>query len=91
MVEHFTVTYNGEPLIFKREPDGKGYYFICPGKCCGDNSVHWIDTESGTHHRITSALGEPVTIQGSLGCVCMRKGTKCSWHVHIKNGVAKDA
>lgn len=92
MVEHFTVTYNGAPLIFKREPDNKGYYFLCPGGCC--RSVHWIDTESGTHHRITSAPGDPVSILGSLGCVCVdhrNGGKKCTWHVRINDGVAKDA
>lgn len=88
MVEHFTVQYHGAQLIFNREPAGKGYYFICPAGCC--RTIHWIDTESGTHHRITSAVGEPVTILGSIGCVCVRHGTKCRWHVKVKNGVATD-
>lgn len=84
------VDYRNTMLVFTRMA-GVGWHFTCPGGCC--RAQHWIDTDSGTMHRITSAPGEPVTIAGSLGCNCKGKGTPegCKWHVMIENGVARDA
>lgn len=84
----FTVDYRGEPVVFVR--CDRGWAYKCPAACC--SAFHWIETESGTRHKITSTPGAPVTIVGSLGCAC-KKDTPaaCRWHVVITNGIAKDA
>lgn len=84
----FTVDYEGHPVLFT-EIVGTGWRYRCPNACC--KSWHWIDTESGTRHKITSAPGAPVTIVGSLWCPCERGGQRCTWHVHVTNGLAKNA
>ena len=80
----FTVDYHGDPIVFFAMP-GKGWRYKCPANCC--NAWHWVDTESGERHQITSAADEAVTIVASLGCKCY-KG--CTWHVVIEKGVARD-
>lgn len=79
--ETLAVTYRGEPMDFMRIEGGWAYH--CPLKCC--RAYHWIDTDSGTRHRITSAPGQPVTIVASLQC------PHCPWHVFVEKGVARDA
>jgi hypothetical protein len=82
----FSVKYRDGSIDFFKVDRGFGYR--CPAGCC--RAFHWIDTESGTRHRITSAVGEPVTIVASLGCPCTSHGPKCSFHVVITDGVARD-
>lgn len=86
-MDTFTLDYKGQVVEFTRV-DG-GYAHQCPAKCC--RAFHWIETDSGTRHRITSAPGAPVTIVGSLWCPCTPAGTRCAWHVFITDGVARDA
>lgn len=81
----FTVLYKGQQLHFYELP-GQGYCYKCPAGCC--SAWHWIETASGSRHKITSPPGTPATIVASLACRCY-KG--CTWHVHITNGVARDA
>lgn len=81
----FAVEYRGQPIVFVEMP-GQGWRYVCPLACC--RAWHWIDTASGTRHRITSAEGAPVTIVGSLACPCHRG---CGWHVIVTDGVARNA
>ena len=82
--ESFTVDYRGDPVVFFAMR-GQGWRYLCPAKCC--RAWHWIDTASGTRHRITFAADHLTSIHASLKCSCW-KG--CSWHVMIERGVARD-
>lgn len=86
--ETYTVLYNGQSIDLQRVE--RGYAYLCPAGCC--RAYHWFALEGVEKpHKIVSAPGEPLTIEGSLACPCVKGGTKCSWHVWVTNGVAKDA
>lgn len=80
----FIIEYRNRTIEFFRL-DGQGYAYRCPRGCC--RAWHWIDTETGKRHRITSKPGDPVTIVASLGCPC----ASCTFHVVVTDGVARDA
>jgi hypothetical protein len=85
--EGFVVIYWGQPIAFTQID--RGFAYQCPLACC--RAYHWValrDVERP--HKITSAPGEPVTIEGSLQCPCRKNGQQCSWHVHVVNGEARD-
>lgn len=76
--ESFTVTHHGEPFVFTRLKDGQGYgYQYPPG-----GAMHWIDTESGTRHRLSFDGEGRATIVGSLA--------HDGFHVVVENGVMRD-
>lgn len=76
----FVVEYNGLPLVFTKLDDGRGYSYQSPLSPTGRH--HWIDTESGTRHKLAFDEQARATITGSL-----KNG---DWHVVITDGVAKD-
>ena len=84
---HFTVEYRGRPVVFTRIPEAKseppwtgyGYQRVEGG------AFYWIDTESGTKHKLSFDAEGRATVVGSLGST-----TGDGWHTVIENGVMRD-
>lgn len=87
MVDRFLVQYQGAIIEFTLLPDRNGYGYSCPGRLTKHTSraFNWIDTESGTRHKLTIDQYGRATVVGSLLC------RQCGWHVLIKDGIASDA
>lgn len=95
----FTVRYHGHPITFKRitqehgdsggEGTTVGYGYRCPIE---EKAPHcWIDTESGTRHKLEFDADGLPTITGSLVHRATGGGCNCGWHVIVTKGVAEDA
>lgn len=87
MVESFTVDYHGTPIEFTLLPDRQGYGYACPNRLTrhASRAYNWIDTTTGTRHKLSFEASGRATIVGSLLC------RQCGWHVVITDGIAKDA
>jgi len=79
--ESFAVDYHGQPFVFERLPDGRGYSYhwpLGPG-----HALHWIDTESGTRHKLSFDADGKASVVGSIA----HEG---GFHVVIEHGVMRD-
>ena len=77
----FTVDYRGGQVVFSRLPDGQGYGY----QRVEGGPFHWIDTESGTRHKLSFNAEGKATVVGSLGPM-----NGDGFHTVIENGVMRD-
>jgi hypothetical protein len=87
-IKAFTVIYKDEKIEFTPlYTDGflSGYAYIHPPRPGFVCKLNWVDTESGSRHKLKFNDKDEATIEGSLACP-----QGCGWHVIIKDGIAND-